>query len=149
MSLPFELPSYHKKNMKYQWKKSGIIFNGMFEEIYDIYINCSECDYCKKPFKSSRHRHLDHDHDITDEYNIRNILCNNCNNNKKKQKWESNTGEQYINKRNHTKGKYKWISYRIRITRYGKLVFNKERSTLEKAIVIRDKFISDNPEYFL
>ena len=44
--LPFELSSYHKTDMKAKWKKSGIIFVGLFEEIYDIYIHCDKCDHC-------------------------------------------------------------------------------------------------------
>ena len=46
--LPFELYKYHKTNSRWVWEKRGIIFDGLFEEIYDIYIHCSECDKCKQ-----------------------------------------------------------------------------------------------------
>jgi len=61
-----------------QWKKRGIIcFDWDF--LYDIYIECDTCDFCHNPFKNSTDRHLDHDHSITDDMNIRGILCMKCN----------------------------------------------------------------------
>jgi hypothetical protein len=96
--LPFSLFKYHKRIMKKVWVKNGIIFVGLFDEIYDIYIHCAKCDECKTPFKNSKDRQLDHDHFITDDFNIRDILCRRCHNNKRKQKWHTNTGEEYITK---------------------------------------------------
>ena len=151
MNLPFEIPVYTKSNthkvyMKAQWKSRGIIFDGMFDEIYDIYIHCAECDDCKTPFKNSRDRQLDHNHDITDEYNIRNILCRKCHNNKKKQSWKNNTGEQYITKR-WFKRDSKFV-YQLQIRRFNKMVLRTIRRTLEDAIICRDEFIKENPQYF-
>ena len=51
MSLPFELPKYHKLDMKRKWKNRGVIFVGLFEEIYDIYIHSSECDKCIEEYE--------------------------------------------------------------------------------------------------
>ena len=60
------------------WKSSGIIFDD-FDWLYDLYINCSKCDFCKKDFKDSYERCLDHDHDVHDYNNVRGILCRGCN----------------------------------------------------------------------
>ncbi len=56
------------------WKERGIICD--YEAIYQIYINTHACDFCKKPFKSSQDRQLDHCHDTG---MVRAILCICCN----------------------------------------------------------------------
>ena len=145
--LPFELSKDHKRYMKAKWKSSGIIFVGLFEEIYDIVIHCDKCDNCGGKFKNSKDRHLDHNHLITDDFNIRNILCQNCHNNRRQQKWNTNTGEQYIMKCNRPAYTQKFC-YLVHIRRYGKR-FERKRKTLEEAIVVRDEFIKNNPEYFI
>jgi len=145
--LPFELYKTHKSNTKYQWEKMGLIFVGLFEEIYDIVIHCDKCDNCGGKFKSSKDRHLDHNHLITDDFNIRNILCSKCHNNKRKQKWKSNVDEEFICK--SITNKYKQgFSYKVHIQRYGK-IFERCRKTLEEAIIVRDEYIKNNPEYFI
>ncbi len=73
-----------KKSMRIgKWKNRGIIFFD-YDLLYDIYINTSHCDNCnckltedKLPTKTTRC--LDHDHNITDYDNVRNILCTSCN----------------------------------------------------------------------
>ena len=98
-------------------------------------------------FKNSRDRQLDHDHLITDDFNVRNILCRKCHNNRRKQKWNTNTGEEYImkcNDKTYTQG----FCYNVQIRRYGKK-FERRRKTLEEAIVVRDEYIKNNPEYFI
>ena len=61
-----------------QWKAQGIITDD-FDNVYNIYIDTTNCDYCKKEFMNSLDRHLDHDHSIKDNNNIRGILCRVCN----------------------------------------------------------------------
>mgnify|MGYP003657260972 CR=1 FL=1 len=131
--LPFELYKRHKFYSLKTWRKRGVIFMGLEDQIYDIYIHSSECDRCKKKFKDSRDRKLDHDHLITDDFNVRGILCQNCNT-INRQVVLSNTGELYISK--------------IRIKRDGKKVLDTKRKTLEEAIELRDNFIKENPKYF-
>ena len=145
--LPFELYKYHKKSKKNDWKKRGIIFVGLFDEIYDIYIHATNCDKCKKKFKNSQDRKLDHCHLITDDFNVRGVICNSCNT-KNHQIWNNNTGEQYISK---VKSKTYKQGFYFRIQKYwnGKRVINKRRTTLEEAIKCRDKFMADNPQYFI
>ena len=60
------------------WKFQGIICND-WDNVHSVYMDTNNCDYCKKEFKNTLDRHLDHDHDITDSNNIRGILCRDCN----------------------------------------------------------------------
>lgn len=140
-------PEALKSLKKADWKRQGIIFIGLEDEIYDIYINQDTCDKCKRSFKNSRDRCLDHDHLIKDDFNVRNILCQNCHLNLTKQKWNTNTGLQFIGKTKCSLYKLGYC-FQIQIRRYGKTVLAKRRKTLEEAIVVRDEFIKKNPEYF-
>ena len=145
MTLPFELTKYHKSSKKYEWKRRGIIFVGLFEEIYDRYIHCSHCDKCKKKFKNSLDRCLDHNHLITDDFNVRNVLCRSCNN-KNHQIWNNSTGEKYIYKCKNKKYK-QGFAFIIEININGKKVLKHLRTTLELAVECRNKFVADNPQY--
>ena len=145
MALPFELRKYHKRKSKYDWEKRGMIFVGLFEEIYDIYIHCSECDKCKNKFKNSKDRKLDHCHLIKDDFNVRGVICSSCNS-KNHQSWNTNTGRQLISKvksKKYTQGFY----FQIRKFWNDKLVICKSKTTLELAVEYRNKFVADNPQY--
>ena len=61
-----------------RWKSHGIIFDD-FDWLYDLYISRHTCEHCDKEFENSFDRHLDHDHSITDDNNVRGILCRECN----------------------------------------------------------------------
>ena len=69
-----------KKSMKISdWKFHGLI--GDYDEIYDRYINCNNCEECNCEFSIigdgvGRFKCMDHDH-ITGLF--RNVLCNTCN----------------------------------------------------------------------
>jgi len=98
--LPFELYKYHKKWTKFSWKKQGMIFNNEeFKYWYNEYIYETHCrlDKCKKPFKSSRDRQLDHNHKTGE---IRDIICRKCNQKKKDKKTrkDNTSGYNGINK---------------------------------------------------
>ena len=69
---------YKKQAKISRWKRYGIICND-FEVIHRIYMDTTNCDFCQEPFTDSLDRHLDHDHSITDSFNIRGILCMQCN----------------------------------------------------------------------
>jgi len=70
-------PQNKKSKTISHWKRQGIICD--YEHYYNIYLQQTKCYYCRKEFKNTRDRHLDHDHSITDYYNVRGILCRSCN----------------------------------------------------------------------
>ena len=73
-----ESDKYKKQSKIARWKHLGIITDD-FDNIHSIYMNTTNCDYCKKEFMNSLDRCLDHDHSIKDNNNIRGILCRSCN----------------------------------------------------------------------
>ena len=66
------------KNMIKHWKNRGLITDD-WDNVYEIYMDTTNCNYCNKQFKNTLDRHLDHDHSIKDDNNIRGILCRVCN----------------------------------------------------------------------
>lgn len=74
---------YRKRNRISNWKHRGIIFHD-YNLLYEMYLQTTHCDKCnclltydKTTTKTTKC--LDHDHSITDDENVRNILCNCCN----------------------------------------------------------------------
>ena len=65
-----------KSNTISRWKRNGLI--GDYDVIYDKYINSTHCELCKKPYKNTKDRHMDHEH-ISGQF--RHICCNSCNSN--------------------------------------------------------------------
>ena len=64
------------------WRQRGLILTSKQEgeEIYNRYINSTQCEKCGNEYKSTLVRHMDHSHDIHDKYGyFRNVLCNSCN----------------------------------------------------------------------
>jgi len=63
------------------WKQQGVIFedDDDFDYWRDRYIQSKKCEVCAKPYKDDFDRCIDHDHDITDAPNVRQILCRSCN----------------------------------------------------------------------
>tara|TARA_R110000851_G_scaffold164861_2_gene309264 strand:+ start:318 stop:767 length:450 start_codon:yes stop_codon:yes gene_type:complete len=145
--LPFELKKYHKYYTIQNWKKRGLKeTDETIVEIYEGSIRTSHCELCGNAFKSSRNRHMDHDH-ITGKF--RNIVCSKCNHNKSDRKVTSNTGYIFISKVECSTKKYKQgFYYQIKIYRNSKYVLKTCRKTLEEAIEIRDKFLEENPDLF-
>ena len=72
----------HLTHTKSNWKRQGLILSCKeeFDEIYNRYINSTNCEKCNKKYKSNRDRQMDHSHTIHDKYGyFRNILCQSCN----------------------------------------------------------------------
>tara|TARA_R110000850_G_C9576565_1_gene425621 strand:+ start:42 stop:464 length:423 start_codon:yes stop_codon:yes gene_type:complete len=76
---------YRKNNDKQltinRWKKYGIIDDD-YDGLYDYFITQTNCWICDKVYnKDIKYdiRCLDHDHDITDDSNVRYICCSYCN----------------------------------------------------------------------
>ena len=65
----------HKSKTINNWKQKGVIYHDL-EEIYEIYIKTMNCTHCKKEFKNTRDRHLDHCHETG---LFRKIVCRSCN----------------------------------------------------------------------
>ncbi len=66
-----------------KWKGRGVITDN-WDAMYAHYIQTSFCDNCKIELSYDKHstkttKCLDHDHNITDRPNFRNILCHPCN----------------------------------------------------------------------
>ena len=80
--MDFYPPSYHKNYNQYKykvidrWTRWGVIYHNL-DELYEVYINTMDCQFCKKEFKNSTDRCLDHDHETG---MFRKIVCRNCNN---------------------------------------------------------------------
>jgi len=75
----------HKKSTRISvWKHRGVIFHD-YDLLYDIYLQTTHCDECKCELNTNTYTRkcLDHDHDITDDENVRNILCMCCNTKRK------------------------------------------------------------------
>jgi len=64
-----------------KWKSRGILcFN--WDLLYDIFLSTKNCEYCNCELTdglSANSRCLDHNHNITDKFNIRGVLCRSCN----------------------------------------------------------------------
>jgi len=57
------------------WKKSGLVHED-YDVLYETYLQTNECNVCKKEFKDSFDRCMDHDHSTG---LFRQVLCRNCN----------------------------------------------------------------------
>tara|TARA_R110001592_G_C12776237_1_gene714476 strand:- start:156 stop:557 length:402 start_codon:yes stop_codon:yes gene_type:complete len=63
-----------------KWKLRGILCYD-YNLLYDIFLSTKNCEFCNCELdKCSRTRKcLDHDHTITDRFNVRGVLCHICN----------------------------------------------------------------------
>ena len=137
----YESDKGKKSERKKWWKRRGVVFDNDFEEIYDRYINSSQCELCNKVYKNSLDKCLDHCH-TTGKF--RNVVCQNCNKIRDvKIRVDNKLKEKNIN---YVK---KYNRYRIRIERNKKTILNTVRTTLEDAIKCRDEFMRDNPQHFI
>ena len=63
------------------WKSRGVIDDD-YDLLYEYFITQTNCWICDKVFNKDivmDRKCLDHDHDITDDNNVRYICCNYCN----------------------------------------------------------------------
>ena len=103
-----------KSKTLYKWKSRGLILTSKEEvdEIYNRYINSTNCEKCGKKYKSNNDRHMDHAHDIHDKYGpFRNILCCSCNQKRCKLSKNNTSGYSGICKalnKGYTLG-YTWV----------------------------------------
>ena len=125
------LHRYHKARTKSRWKDNGLIWtsNEEFEEIYQRYISSTNCELCGNAYKSTRDRHMDHEHCIDDKWGwFRNVVCNSCNHRRSDRKQRNNTsGYVGINKQldKNMKQGFTW-SFRAYI--------NEKRKTIKSSV---------------
>ncbi len=62
------------------WKNRGILCFD-FDLLYDIFLSTTNCENCNciLDTNTKTKKCLDHDHRITDKFNVREILCKSCN----------------------------------------------------------------------
>jgi len=70
-----QTPNGKKSTTINNWKKYGLIHDN-YDELYDKYLDTSECDVCKYVFDETNKRCMDHDHTTN---LFRQFLCNKCN----------------------------------------------------------------------
>ena len=76
------LHKYHNPRTKNQWKQRGLLWTSQeeFEEIYQRYINSTQCELCDKHYISNQDRQMDHEHCIDEKWGwFRNVVCTSCN----------------------------------------------------------------------
>ena len=76
-----QTPNGKKLKRIADWKIRGIIDEDI-DAVYDYYVKETNCMICDKIYNKDivmDKRCLDHDHDITDDNNVRYICCSYCN----------------------------------------------------------------------
>ena len=69
-----------KVNRIAQWKYIGILCFD-WNLLNDIFLSTNKCEICNVELNTNTktRKCLDHDHNITDRFNVRYVLCNSCN----------------------------------------------------------------------
>tara|TARA_R110002096_G_scaffold414118_1_gene615173 strand:+ start:47 stop:424 length:378 start_codon:yes stop_codon:yes gene_type:complete len=69
-----------KVNRISKWKQYGILCFD-FDLLYDIFVKTTNCEFCNCILNTDTRtrRCLDHNHNITDRFNVRGVLCHSCN----------------------------------------------------------------------
>ena len=136
----------HKSVCKARWRSRGLILTSKeeFDEIYDRYMSSTHCEKCNKKYKSTKNRHMDHEHLIDNKWGaFRNVLCTSCN--VKRCKIPSNNTSGYIGICKRINKRYKqgfiW-SFRVSIN--GVLKFIKSSLDKEKLIKFAIQWKIDN-----
>ena len=67
----------------HNWRRQGILCFD-WDLLYDIFLKTTKCEFCEVELTIGRYttsttKCLDHEHSITDRFNIRGILCHSCN----------------------------------------------------------------------
>jgi len=62
------------------WKKYGILCFD-WDLLHELFIKTTHCEYCNCELYGvgNNKKCMDHDHDITDRFNVRGVLCQICN----------------------------------------------------------------------
>ena len=62
------------------WRRRGILCFD-FDLLYDLFLSTKFCEYCdiELDANTKTRKCMDHHHGINDKFNVRGILCFNCN----------------------------------------------------------------------
>jgi len=74
-------PKGKKSRRICDWKRAGILCFD-YDLLYDIFLSTKRCEFCDIELTEGicmTTRCLDHDHSITDRFNVRGVLCGRCN----------------------------------------------------------------------
>jgi len=114
-----------------EWRNRGLVLSSKEEgyEIYERYINSTNCEKCGNKYTSIRDRHMDHAHLIDDKYGyFRNILCHSCNQKRRDKLMQTNTSGYsgiYKSIKKDCKQGFYW-EFRVSI--------NKKRKTIQSSV---------------
>ena len=125
-------PKGKKSNTISKWKQSGLIADNI-DELYDRYINSTNCELCGNEYKNTKDRCLDHDHNTG---LFRNVVCQSCNTSSKLKEIQKNNTSGYKNiqlTKNNT--------FKVKII-IKKKIYRKSFKTIEEAILYRDNLLS-------
>lgn len=120
------------------WTHIGMIFEDQFDIVYNDYLAQTNCECCGVEF-DGQNKNLDHDHNNKTSYNIRGIICTQCNHRRKDKLWSNSTGERHIFWNESVK------RYDLRIRLGNEFLIQCYHKNLQEAVKIRDKFIDENP----
>jgi len=69
-----------KINRISSWKFQGILCFD-WNLLHDLFISTTNCEFCNCELNTNTKtkKCLDHDHNITDRFNVRGVLCQSCN----------------------------------------------------------------------
>tara|TARA_R110002073_G_C8990176_1_gene537873 strand:- start:12 stop:461 length:450 start_codon:yes stop_codon:yes gene_type:complete len=72
--------TFKKRSIISQWRYRGILCFD-FDLLYDIFLSTKICENCNCELNTNTktRKCLDHDHNITDKFNVRGVLCHSCN----------------------------------------------------------------------
>ena len=138
----YDNPQEYKRCIIKNWRISGVIYDD-WDDLYEVYMNTMECQYCKKPFETSRNRCLDHNHETG---LFRMILCQGCNNKdshlkyspeltKEEKRKETRKTYQEINRDKileQNKAKWEANKEQINLRRRAKYEANKEQINIRR-----------------
>jgi len=142
------LPKEHKAKTKYSWKKLGLLWTSEeeFEEIYQRVISSTQCELCKKPYKSNQDREMDHAHCIDNKRGwFRNVLCTSCNALKYDNKIPSDNTSGYVGiSKHYSKRSKKGFNWEFRVKLEGKQKTIKSSKDLEYLKEFANQWKLDN-----
>ena len=127
----YSTPKGKKVSIISHWKQYGLIADNM-DELYERYLNSTNCELCGNEYKNTRDRCLDHDHNTG---LFRNVVCHSCNaSSKLKEMYKTNTSgyKNIVLTKSNT--------FKVQIT-IKKIYYSKTFKILQEAILYRNSLL--------